>query len=561
MGISLIEAMSIPPFSEAKLIAGAAGLGRMVESANIQEVPDVDRWLHGGEIVFTAGYAFGTTENAVWILEKINHKGATAMAVKPSPYLPCIPREMIECADRLGLPLFELSENMPYMDCILPILERITQRQLTVMKRVESVHESLMQSILRDEGMDGICRTLSGVTQSPVAILSPQGAVMARWGDATSDGDSSAQSEESGVGFHAFLRDNHVRHMRRNQCNAVNFGDKTRRICVPIFAQDTHIAYLLLDKSMDEMLDLDLIAFENASSFIAIEILKEEALIQKEQKIREQFLEDLFMKRYNDNRVMYQRGVYVGFDMSRPHCVLVIAPDAFENYIYGELKSANETEVQNIKNRIHTCVRDGLAAYPGSLLTMTDGVKVVAMAEIKTPADLKALKLVLLELVGKLAKEFPRLLFSVGVGRVKRRFEEVGVSRDEAMLALRASRKTKLHACDEKVLFFEDLGCLCFLCELDGSTAMRNYYEEHMRALLDYDAENKSELIATLEAYFASNQNLRLTAERLFVHKNSVIYRLRKIEGLTGRRLSEAKTGFDMQLCLYLRSIFSEPQR
>ncbi|NCB30642.1 MAG: hypothetical protein EOM66_04460, partial [Clostridia bacterium] len=264
---------------------------------------------------------------------------------------------------------------------------------------------------------------------------------------------------------------------------------------------------------------------------------------------------------YNDNRVMYQRGLYVGFDMSRPHCVLVVAPDAFESYIYGELKSANETEVQNIKTRIHNCVRDGLAAYPGSLLTMTDGVKVVAMAEIRNPADLKTLKVVLQELTKKLTKEFPRLLFSAGVGRVKRRLEEVGVSRDEAMLALRASRKTKLHADEERIMFFEDLGCLCFLCELDGSTAMRNYYEEHMRALIEYDAENKCDLIATLEAYLASNQNLRLTAERLFVHKNSVIYRLHKIEGLIGKRLSDERTGFDMQLCLYLRSIFSEPQR
>ncbi|NCB30789.1 MAG: hypothetical protein EOM66_05210, partial [Clostridia bacterium] len=258
MGISLLEAMRIPPFSEAKLIAGAAGIGRTVESANIQEVPDVDRWLHGGEIVFTAGYAFQTTENAVKLLERINHKGATAMAIKPSPYLPCIPKEMIVCADRLGFPLFEISEDMPYMDCILPILERITQRQLAVMKRVESVHESLMQSILRDEGMDGICRTLSGVTQSPVAILSPQGSIMARWHEAAQEG-ACAQDEEEDERLQAFLRSSNVRHMRRNQCNAVNLGDKTRRICVPIFAQDAHIAYLLLDKSMDEMLDLDLI--------------------------------------------------------------------------------------------------------------------------------------------------------------------------------------------------------------------------------------------------------------------------------------------------------------
>ena len=60
MGIWLRDAMKIEPFSRAQLIAGIKGIDRMVVAANIQEVPDVDKWLYGGEILFTAGYAFGS---------------------------------------------------------------------------------------------------------------------------------------------------------------------------------------------------------------------------------------------------------------------------------------------------------------------------------------------------------------------------------------------------------------------------------------------------------------------------------------------------------------------
>ena len=52
MGIPLEKIMKIPPFSNAVLVGGKKGIGRIVESANIQEVPHVERWLHGGEIVF-----------------------------------------------------------------------------------------------------------------------------------------------------------------------------------------------------------------------------------------------------------------------------------------------------------------------------------------------------------------------------------------------------------------------------------------------------------------------------------------------------------------------------
>lgn len=62
-------------------------------------------------------------------------------------------------------------------------------------------------------------------------------------------------------------------------------------------------------------------------------------------------------------------------------------------------------------------------------------------------------------------------------------------------------------------------------------------------------------MVATLDAFFANGQNLRRTAESLYVHKNSVIYRLHKIEDIIGSELSDPTTSFNLQLCLQLRNI------
>ena len=171
MGITLREVTTLFPFSEAKLIAGEAGLDNNVESANIQEVPDVSKWLKGGEIVFSAGYAFHAQNMGVELIEQLSQKGAAALALKPGQYLNVIPQEMIDRANELGFPLFELPESLPYMDCILPIFERLTQKRLVVLERMEAIHDRLTQVMIHNEGIEGICSVLRRTIQQTVALL------------------------------------------------------------------------------------------------------------------------------------------------------------------------------------------------------------------------------------------------------------------------------------------------------------------------------------------------------------------------------------------------------
>ena len=57
MGIWLKDALTIPPFSRVKQIAGVSNVDRIVVKACVQDEPDIDQWMYGGEILFTCGYA------------------------------------------------------------------------------------------------------------------------------------------------------------------------------------------------------------------------------------------------------------------------------------------------------------------------------------------------------------------------------------------------------------------------------------------------------------------------------------------------------------------------
>ena len=74
------------------------------------------------------------------------------------------------------------------------------------------------------------------------------------------------------------------------------------------------------------------------------------------------------------------------------------------------------------------------------------------------------------------------------------------------------------------------------------------------RALIErveaYDHEHKSDLIRTLHVFFAANANASEAADRLYLHRNSLPYRLTRIQELTGLDLKDHRARLALQLGL-----------
>lgn len=68
--------------------------------------------------------------------------------------------------------------------------------------------------------------------------------------------------------------------------------------------------------------------------------------------------------------------------------------------------------------------------------------------------------------------------------------------------------------------------------------------------LVRYDRERGSDLVRTLRVYFACGANASEAADKLFLHRNSMLYRITRIEKLTGIDLKNPRAGLMLQLGL-----------
>ncbi len=71
-----------------------------------------------------------------------------------------------------------------------------------------------------------------------------------------------------------------------------------------------------------------------------------------------------------------------------------------------------------------------------------------------------------------------------------------------------------------------------------------------VRPLVEHDRERRSDLVRTLQAYFAAGSNASEAADRMFLHRNSMLYRLARIQSLTGLDLKDPRAALALQLGL-----------
>ncbi len=137
-------------------------------------------------------------------------------------------------------------------------------------------------------------------------------------------------------------------------------------------------------------------------------------------------------------------------------------------------------------------------------------------------------------------------------------YSSVGSIRRSYSEARRIRRLTKIIGNDDGVLFFDDAGLYMLIFSSDNTDYMRSYMRKMLGKLMDYDSGSNTELTKTLETYIECNGSGTDTAEKLFIHRNTMHYRLEKIEQLTGYDLNSYETLSNLVMAFKIKKYFEQ---
>ena len=137
----------------------------------------------------------------------------------------------------------------------------------------------------------------------------------------------------------------------------------------------------------------------------------------------------------------------------------------------------------------------------------------------------------------------------IGVGNSKAYLDEVKKSRNEASAALRAAEVSGLKG---QIFFYRDQGIYTLISHVDDSRILDAYVDEKIGKLLQADELNDGNLHETLENYLNCSCNAKKTAEEMFLHRNTLNYRLKKIREILGCDLENLDTCLELKLAFLI---------
>ncbi|GLX03626.1 CdaR family transcriptional regulator [Microbispora sp. NBRC 16548] len=508
-GVSVGEVLGVSTLADARLIAGRAGLDRIVQRLNVMEVPDILAWVKPHELLLTTGYPLRNTPQSLdRLVADLDERGLAALAIKLGRYLDELPGEMVEQADRLGFPLILLPNDVGFDDILNQVLTDILNRQAAILARTEEAHRALVQIVLAGGGMREVTAEVAGLLQVAVGATDAAGHLLAAAGE-------SAQV--------ARLREINAALARTPA--APPAGGDGHYAAVPVVAGGHHHGRIAAYSAHGTLTSSDIGILERAATVAALVITKQEAVTAVESKYRADFLRDVLTGR-GGLRVA-ERAQAFGWDLERPVSVLVaeIDPDAEERPVQDRMLAAWQASV-----RKHD-PRGAVAGFSHEVVAIVgaaaDPAKVArdALAAVSDGT------------------------FSTGLSRVASGVDALPGAYGQALKAARVGRQ--LHGAGA-VAHFDELGVYRLLSLVNDTDELHAFVRETLGPLAgDADAEN-ADLRRTLQALLETNLNVAETARRLHFHYNTLRYRIGKLERMLGNFTEDAHLRLNLTLALHV---------
>jgi purine catabolism regulator len=139
----------------------------------------------------------------------------------------------------------------------------------------------------------------------------------------------------------------------------------------------------------------------------------------------------------------------------------------------------------------------------------------------------------------------------MGIGRPYKSIRKINRSFQEAREALKICQLSPASA----HIHFDDLGFYKILSE-KNKKELERFVEDLLQPVFEYDRLKNGELVNTLETYYLVNRNLKLTSKKMFTHYNTILYRIKKIEELTGITLDNPESALNLEIAVNILKLF-----
>ena len=520
---------------DVRLLAGEHGMDLPIRWVHMSELLDPTRWLSGGEVLLTTGMQLDTAERQREFVTLLADHQLAGLGFGTGFGHDRVPEALVEVARERGFPVFEVPYDVPFIAITEAAFSKLVNEQYSVLRRALSAQERLERVVLSERGLEALAGTLATLVGATVHVFDGRGEPLAQHAFRRQLEPDELGLLRDGVRDHVARRD-HVQFMPELE-------DPSRALAIPVASEAgggsgiaIPEAWLVAVKDDAPLSDFDRLVLRQAVTIVALELLRERVAGDTERRLAGDVLAGLLA------------GELAGTDLQRRLEPFGLA---------GSVSALALPKPRNGSNGRNSGVALAEAALAAALraeatpgLVATNG-QVVALIPGMDEDSLFALAERVAE---RISRELPGEHVTVGVGRAvaggeaRRSYHEARCTLEALALGLGG---------DARIATYRDLGSFQLLLSLQDDEALKLFCDSILGPIEQSEGYYGGELMRSLEAFIEENGQWERAAKRLFCHRHTLRYRIRRVEELTGRDLGSARDRIEFWLALRGRELIS----
>lgn len=518
------QILSHPLMSGAKVLSGEKLLSTCpVESVSVIELP-VEQFVRRNEFVLTTGIGCGRKPDVFEsFVQDIYVSKASALAIATGRHVETIPDRIISYSRAYEFPLIQLPWEIRFSDIIKTILSGINQWERHIVQKAEKLQREIINLYLNGKSLHDALTVMEHFLNARVYLLQRGGSSI----------DSSAK--RSNVSSHR-LR---INQLRLDEPSTILTDWGTHAQIFPFHILNQKKGALIIETEMAAAPSVPRSMVEQIIIVLQLWFKKEQIVTESENRKKEAFMSTLIKGSWKNWETIAAAAARYRFSESATFICLVGKAETDDS---GQDLSILKNDIEKTASEcIDRSGKPNLCAFYKKYLVIF----------LQTAYDNDSFY----HLIDNLEKTCEQLnfpIFSWGINDHPTEPRFLSKSYKNARVALEIGRNQRGPGSRST---FTDTGEFQMLSQLSKDGSAKEIMQKIIGPLVAYNRERGLDLFHTLTCYIDCQGNVSQTARTLSLQRQSLIYRLQKIEALTGKSLSKPDDLFLLQLCLKLWTI------
>lgn len=535
--ISLQNILSQSRYSDFELLTDAnrTDLDRPIKSVEISETPDIEFYIPEGVLLLTTAMNYQEDQSELkTLIDSLIRKKAAGLGIKTGRFLHEVDPHVLAYAEQMKFPIFNIPDQYSLGSVLHQLLNMLWDTQYEEVNFALDIQKRFSNLLIRGADNQQIINNLSQIVETPILLLNPFKQVMAH----------SAYFAES---KHppAFYAEQVTQALDASNKESGYFtitnpkGDNMQSYILPIKVHMYFPYYLIVLKPELIPYPVSTFAIQQAAMVLTFMLYKNEMVADSEESFKTDFFKDLISYAGNDNHKHYEPNIKYGYIHSDYYQIIHVHQEATEDH------PASKLYVEELYNLVAHWLTVHLDQYFKHAICIHFKSNQESILLLQYPSS--NLKHSLENMNKDISHVLPtELLFSIG--NAYNDWNDIQQSYVEASFVF---NEREHYALDDRILFYQNNGIKQLLSHLDNEE-VRFYCESILKELAQPTTSVNRDLRDTLKVYLAFQSEISRTAKHLFIHRNTVKYRIERCEEILGFSLNDPENTLAVRLALEL---------